>query len=143
MKLLIIDDCPEIVEILSVAIELSGHKADKAYDGIEAVEHLQNNSYDVVITDAAMPRMGGVEVCKLLKSKFPHISIIGMSGSFQSLQELKTAGADFCLSKPFKIHELEGALENLSHPSSLNFDSCKGMSGRRLLSGRALACGCP
>jgi len=59
MKLLVVDDSPEIVEILSFSMELSGYGVDGANDGIEAVERLQNNSYDVVITDAEMPRMNG------------------------------------------------------------------------------------
>jgi len=113
MKLLIVDDCIEVVNILTSFLELSGYKIDKALDGIEAVELLRNNSYDVVITDAEMPRMGGVELCKFIKSDFPAIYIIGISGSFYALAELKAAGADICFSKPFHIDEIEKVIENL------------------------------
>jgi DNA-binding response OmpR family regulator len=123
MKLLIIDDCSENVEILSTAMELSGHRVDEAYDGIEAIERLQNDSYDVVIVDAEMPRMGGVEVCKFLKSRFLDVYVIGMSGCLLSMIELKDAGADICLSKPFHIELLEEIIENLYHRSLPNFDS--------------------
>jgi DNA-binding response OmpR family regulator len=123
MKLLIVDDYAEIVEILSTTMELSGHWVDEAYDGIEAIERLQNDSYDVVIVDAEMPRMGGVEVCKFLKSQFPDVYVIGMSGCFLSMIELKDAGADICLSKPFRIELVEEIIENLYHSSLPNFDS--------------------
>jgi CheY-like chemotaxis protein len=123
MKLLIVDDYAEIVEILSAAMELSGHWVDEAYDGIEAIERLQNDSYDVVIVDAEMPRMGGVEVCKFLKSQFPDVYIIGMSGSFRALKELKKAGADVCLSKPFHIDVVEEIIENLYWTSMPDFGS--------------------
>ena len=123
MKILIIDDYSEIVETLSSAMELSGHWVDDAYDGIEAVERLQNDSYDVVIVDAEMPRMGGVEVCKFLRSQFPDTYVIGMSGCFRSLIELKDAGADLCLSKPFRIELIEEIIENLYRTSLPNFDS--------------------
>ncbi len=123
MKLLVVDDSAEIVELLSYAVELSGHEADRAYDGIEAVRQLQNNRYDVVITDAEMPGMSGMEVCKLLKSQFPDVYIIGISGAFQALKALKDAGADICLSKPFNIHEVTEIIDNIIHPVLLTYDS--------------------
>jgi CheY-like chemotaxis protein len=112
MKMLVIDDCQAVLEIVSIILKLSGHAVDEAYDGIEAVKRLQENSYDVVITDFQMPGMGGVEVCNFLKSQFPGVYIIGMSGSSHALKELKDAGADVCLSKPFQLRELEEAIEN-------------------------------
>ena len=113
MKLLIVDDCVDIVNILSSFLELSGHEADKALDGIEAAELLRNNSYDVVITDAEMPRMGGAELCKFIKSDFPATYVIGMSGSFQALNDFKAAGSDICFAKPFHLDEMENAVENI------------------------------
>ena len=59
---------------------------------MEAIELLRNNTYDVVITDAEMPRMNGIEVCKFLRAKFPDVYIIGISGSFHALKEFKDAG---------------------------------------------------
>lgn len=113
MKLLIVDDSVDIVNILSSFLELSGYETDKALDGIDAVELLRNNSYNVVITDAEMPRMDGMALCEFIKSDFPATHIIGMSGSFQALNKLKSAGADICFSKPFHIDEIEQAIENL------------------------------
>jgi len=113
MKLLIVDDCVDIVNILSSFLELSGHEIDKALDGIEAAELLRNNSYDVVITDAEMPRMGGAELCRHIKSDFPATYVIGMSGSFQALNDFKAAGADICFAKPFHLDEMENAVENI------------------------------
>ena len=63
MKLLVVDDCIEIVKILSSVLELSGYEVDEAYNGIEAIEHLKHNTYDAVITDAEMPRLGGDKCC--------------------------------------------------------------------------------
>ena len=117
MKLLIVDDYAEIVEILSTAMDLCGHWVDEAYDGIEAIESLQNDSYDVVIVDAEMPRMGGVEVCKFLKSQFPDVFVIGISACFRALKELKNAGTDICLLKPFCIDVVEEIIGNLYCPA--------------------------
>ena len=112
MKLLVVDDNRDLVEVLSTILKLSGHGVYEAYDGTEAVERLQENCYDIVITDAQMPVMGGVEVCNFLKAQFPGIYIIGISGSSRALEELKEAGADICLSKPVDVNELEEAVEN-------------------------------
>jgi DNA-binding response OmpR family regulator len=132
MKLLIVDDCVDIVNILSSFLELSGHEIDKAQNGIEAAELLRNNSYDVVITDGEMPRMNGVELCKVIKSDFPATYIIGMTGSFHALDAFKAAGADICFSKPFHIDEIENAIEEIFPswpldpvvPAGIN-DSCR------------------
>ena len=59
MRLLVVDDDPGIVNILSISLEESGYEVDEAHDGVEAVELLQNNSYDVAIVDAVMPKMNG------------------------------------------------------------------------------------
>ncbi|MGO9139357.1 MAG: response regulator [Syntrophales bacterium] len=115
MKLLVVDDSPDVVEVLSIILKLSGHGVDEACNGIEAVRRLQENSYDVVITDAQMPGMGGVEVCNFLKMQFPDVYIIGISGSSRGLKELKDAGAHICLAKPFQLDELEEAVENRVH----------------------------
>jgi DNA-binding response OmpR family regulator len=129
MKLLIVDDSLEIVDLLFSAMARSGHKVDKAYDGIEALERLKNNSYDVVITDAEMPRMGGVEVCHFLKAHFSAVFVIGISGCFRALKELKDAGADICLSKPFSILAVEEAIENRSFLSLPKFQEWETSTG--------------
>jgi DNA-binding response OmpR family regulator len=133
MKLLVVDDSPEIVEILSLFMEMSGYGVDGAHDGIEAVECLQHNSYDVVITDADMPRMNGIEVCKFLKEQFPGVYVIGMSGCYHTLNELKNAGADVCFSKPFNISEIEEVIENRFSPSLHTFDSAQSYYNSGLL----------
>ena len=112
MKMLVVDDSPSVVEILSAILKLSGHIVDGAYDGSEAAKRLQETSYDVVITDAQMPGMSGVEICRLLKSRFPDVYIIGISGNPHDLGKLKDAGADICLAKPFRVREVQEAVDN-------------------------------
>jgi len=119
MRMLVVDDDLNIVNILSSELKQSGHEVDEAYDGIDAVERLQQNSYDVAIVDAMMPKMGGPEVCRFIKSKFPTTYIIGMSGYAESLKKLKNEGADICFTKPFSIEQIQRALRIHFHSSSL------------------------
>lgn len=112
MKLLIVDDNPDILQILSAMITFFGHGVDEAGDGLEAIRLLQQGRYDVVVTDADMPRVDGVQLCKFLKAQLPDIRIIGMSGDLSSLKEMENAGADVCLPKPFGLDEFQSAIEN-------------------------------
>jgi DNA-binding response OmpR family regulator len=117
MKLLVVDDDPGIVDILSISLKESGYEVDYAHDGIEAVERLRNNSYDVAIIDAIMPKMNGTEVCKFVKSLSPNTYIIGISGYPDSLKKLKNEGADICFTKPFSIEQIKRAIKNKFHSS--------------------------
>jgi DNA-binding response OmpR family regulator len=111
MRMLVVDDDPGIVNILSLSLKQSGHEVDEAYDGTEAVTWLQSNSYDVAIIDAMMPKMNGAEVCKFIKSKSPTTYIIGTSGYPESLKKLKNEGADICFTKPFSIEQIQRAVK--------------------------------
>ena len=126
MKLLVVDDSSEFVEILSSTMKLSGHSVDGANDGAEAIELLRNNAYDVVITDAEMPRINGIEVCKFLRATFPNVYVIGMSGSSHALNDFKNAGADVCFFKPFSAYKME---EAIYHRSSHHTAAISGIVG--------------
>ncbi|HVO65827.1 MAG TPA: response regulator [Syntrophales bacterium] len=112
MRLLVVDDDPGIVNILSISLKESSYDVDEANDGVEAVELLQKNSYDVAIIDAIMPKMNGAEVCNFIKSHYPHIYVIGISGYPQSLEKLKNEGADICFTKPFSVVQINRAIKN-------------------------------
>ena len=119
MNILVVDDNSSIRYLVSSIIQLFGHGADEADDGLAAIQKLQKKQYDVVITDADMPNICGAEVCKFVKSHTPDIYIIGISGCSSSLNGLKEAGADICLSKPFSMHKLEEAIVNRFRSSRL------------------------
>jgi CheY-like chemotaxis protein len=118
VKLLVVDDNPDILQILSSMITLFGHGVDEAGDGLEAIGLLQQGRYDVVVTDADMPRVDGIQLCKFLKAQRPDIHVIGMSGDLSALKEMEDAGADICLPKPFGLDEFQLAIENRFHASS-------------------------
>jgi CheY-like chemotaxis protein len=117
MKLLVVDDHPGIVQVLSSVVTHIGHQADEAGGGFEAMEKLKSNRYDVVITDAEMPGGDGIKLCKYIKLRFPDVYVIGMSGNLYALQGLRDAGADVCLLKPFGMDELNEAIEKRKHSS--------------------------
>jgi DNA-binding response OmpR family regulator len=119
MRLLVVDDEPDMVYFLSLQLKESGHEVDEAYDGSEAITWIQNSTYDVVIIDASMPNMNGSEVCKFIKSHKLSTYIIGISGHPDFLKKLKNEGADICLIKPFSFDQIKRAVEN-QYRSSLS-----------------------
>jgi CheY-like chemotaxis protein len=119
MNFLVVDDNSSVRYVVSSIIKLFGHGTDEANDGLEAIQKLRKNQYDVVITDAEMPNMDGAELCKIVKSETPGIFIIGISGCPSFLDGLKEAGADICLSKPFSMHALEEAIGDRFRSSRL------------------------
>ncbi|HYA15304.1 MAG TPA: response regulator [Syntrophales bacterium] len=112
MRLLVVDDDPNVVNILSFSMKESGYEVDEANDGTEAIDLLQRNSYDIAIIDAIMPKMKGAEVCKFIKTHYPNIYVIGISGYPDSLKKLKNEGANICFTKPFNIDQIRRAIKN-------------------------------
>jgi DNA-binding response OmpR family regulator len=121
MNFLVVDDNPDILHLVSSILKLFGHGADEVNDGREAIQQFQNNRYDVVITDAEMPNIGGAELCKFLKSQSPSTYIIRISGCSSALKGLEEAGADICLSKPFSMYTLKGAIKSRFRSSVPNY----------------------
>jgi CheY-like chemotaxis protein len=128
MKLLVVDDHPGIVQVLSSVVTCIGHQADEAGGGFEAMERLKGNRYDVVITDAEMPGGDGVDLCKYIKSRFPDVYVVGMSGNLHALQSLRDAGADVCLLKPFGMDELNEAIDSRTHSSMSGLTSLRSVA---------------
>lgn len=111
MNLLIVDDNPEILFLLSSALKKYGHKVDVASNGPDALSQQKTNGYDIIITRAEMQKIDGIGLCRQLRHEFPELTIIGITGS-HALMELKEAGADVCLSKPFSIDVLDTVIKN-------------------------------
>ena len=95
MNFLVVDDNSSVRYLVSSIIKLFGHGADEANDGLEAIQKLRKNQYDVVITDAEMPNVNGAELCKIVKSEAPGIYIIGISGSPSSLKWAQGSGSGY------------------------------------------------
>ncbi|GIW65664.1 MAG: two-component system response regulator [Candidatus Parcubacteria bacterium] len=60
-KILLVDDTPEILEIVKIKLEQNGFMVDTANNGKEAIEKIKFNNYDLIILDVMMPEMDGIE----------------------------------------------------------------------------------
>lgn len=107
MKILVVDDDREIVE--SIAIFLSGENYEvlKAYNGIDALELLSENTVHLMILDIMMPRLDGIKTLMRLRET-KNIPVILLSAKSEDADKILglTAGADDYVTKPFNPSEL-------------------------------------
>ncbi len=116
LKILLVEDNPVNQKVALRLIEKIGYRTDLASNGIEAIEAVQSNEYDVVFMDLLMPEMDGLEASKQIKELTTNKSrpkIIAMTAnSMLGDRELcMDAGMDDYISKPIRIDELETALD--------------------------------
>jgi CheY-like chemotaxis protein len=105
-----VDDEEAIRENVGEILELLGHNGDVAKSGKEALEYLENNHYDIVITDIGMPEMCGWELADIINKKFDRkmkVAIVSGWGLEIDETEKKEHNVLFVLEKPFNILQLK------------------------------------
>lgn len=114
--ILVVDDEEELRDLIRHVLERAGYTVSGARNGIEASQLLAQQAFTVVVTDMLMPDQDGLELIAELKSKYPTVKIVAMSGggqigSDQYLSMAKGFGADVLLRKPFTHQTLLAAVK--------------------------------
>ncbi|MGB0845376.1 MAG: PP2C family protein-serine/threonine phosphatase [Thiolinea sp.] len=123
MKILLVDDALDMRLVMKRTLTLMGHDVTVAEDGEAAWELLQQDSFQVVITDWVMPRLDGPGLCRRIReSSFPHylyiIMLTGLSGKPNLIAGMD-AGADDFTNKPIERDEVEVLLRAAERVISL------------------------
>jgi two-component system, OmpR family, KDP operon response regulator KdpE len=107
MRILIVDDEPQITRVLRTSLVSNGHEVTVARDGADALEKFLKAEPDLVITDLAMPGMDGIELTKEIRER-SDVPIIVLSVRSNDLFKVAAMdeGADDYITKPFSIQEL-------------------------------------
>ncbi|MFQ6038230.1 MAG: sigma-54-dependent transcriptional regulator, partial [Candidatus Aminicenantales bacterium] len=108
-KILVIDDEKSILDLLSVVFEKEGYKVETCLSATRAVELLDGQDFDLIISDIKMPRMSGLELLKYVRDNRPAIPIVLITayGTIkQAVEALKAGAADYVV-KPFDVEELK------------------------------------
>jgi DNA-binding NtrC family response regulator len=79
-NILLVDDEKDFVEMLSMRLEDAGDKVTPAYDGSMCLEKLKETPIDVIILDIKMPGMDGIQALREIKSRYPLIEVILLTG---------------------------------------------------------------
>ncbi len=114
INILIVDDEKAVADLLKDCISDEKRAIDVCYDGLEGIDHIQNNLYDLIIVDLVMPKVGGLDVLKYAKKANPDVLVIIITG-YASLETAITAvreGAYDYIRKPCKLEEMRIAVDN-------------------------------
>lgn len=113
MKILLVDDEPEICLLLKAILLRHGMTSTGVYSLAEARQTLELGDYDGVFLDVNLPDGKGYELIPELKAKFPSARVIVISAMDQERTSSLNAGADLFLSKPFDRHTVLGSLQQV------------------------------
>ncbi|MFH2055341.1 MAG: response regulator [bacterium] len=110
---LIVDDNPNMTALLVEMFELLHHSCKEAGDGNAALDLIDSNNFDLVVTDLKMPQMSGVELLQAIKDRRPKLPVVVISGYNVRSSEGKVLEglADEFLNKPFKIADIQSLAE--------------------------------
>jgi two-component system OmpR family response regulator len=105
--ILIVDDDPQIRQVLRVALKQAGHSVTEAGDGAEALAKARNGRADLIVLDIGLPRMDGLEVCRTLRAErdTPVLFLTARDDEIDRVLAFEM-GADDYVAKPFSPREL-------------------------------------
>lgn len=115
MKILIVDDDKDIVELLSIYVKNEGYEVEKAYNGKEAITKIHTNpDIDLMILDVMMPQLDGMAVVREVR-KDSQIPILMLSAKTDDLDKIQglVQGADDYVTKPFNPLEVMARVKSL------------------------------
>ncbi|MBI9065809.1 MAG: sigma-54-dependent Fis family transcriptional regulator [Salinivirgaceae bacterium] len=120
-KILVIDDERSIRNTLKEILEYEKHEVEIASDGMEGLELLKKNTYDVALLDIKMPEMDGMEVLEIVTKDYPDLQVIMISGHGNvdtAVKAVKMGAYDF-IEKPLDLNRLLVTIRNAMDRSEL------------------------
>ena len=127
-KILVVDDDKELVKMLCSYFNMKQYETITATDGMEVLNKIKMKP-DIILLDINMPRMDGIEVCRLIRSKVlcPILFLTARVDEDDKINGLLSGGDDY-ITKPFRIQELRARVaahlrrEKREHHSTLSFE---------------------
>ena len=84
LQIMVVDDDESIRETLGLVLQMSGYETVTASNGFDALLQLKRSLPAIVLSDLNMPQMSGFELLSVVRRRFPQISVIAMSGAYQT-----------------------------------------------------------
>ena len=115
MKLLIVEDEPQLARLLQLECQFEGYEVEVAHDGEEGLEHLVTGAYDLALIDWMMPKMNGIDLVKAVRKEGLDLPIIMLTAKNSLEDKLGgfEVGIDDYVTKPFHTEELLARIQIL------------------------------
>ncbi|GII57456.1 DNA-binding response regulator [Planotetraspora thailandica] len=115
VRVLVVDDEPDLVEVLSAVLRYEGWSVRTASDGLTAVAEAREFRPDAVLLDVMLPDIGGLEVLRRLRAEAPHVCVLFLTAKDAVEDRIAgiTAGGDDYVTKPFSLEEVLARLRGL------------------------------
>ena len=106
-KVLVIEDDPEIVDLLEIHLKDLSCELIKSYSGEDGLAKVKSNSLDLIILDIMLPGIDGMEVCRQIRSEKINVPVLMLTAKAEEIDKVLglEIGADDYLTKPFSIRE--------------------------------------
>ncbi|MBT3354442.1 MAG: response regulator, partial [Candidatus Scalindua sp.] len=127
IRVLVVDDEPKICHLIEELLKLEGYQVDVSFSGMDALQMLKRDDYQMMLTDLKMPGIDGLELIKKAKVESPEIRAIMVTGyatvdtAVQSLRH----GVDDYITKPFNIFELKKAVKQTLHTRQVAMENAQ------------------
>jgi two-component system response regulator ResD len=107
-RILVVDDDATLAEVVIGYLERAGHEARHVSDGREALDAVAADPPDLIVLDLMLPEIDGIEVCRQVRIKHPHLAILMLTALGEAEDRIAglEVGADDYVTKPFSPREL-------------------------------------
>ena len=119
MRLLVIEDEKDLNEIITESLRKAGYEVDACYDGDSADAYMASEDYDLIVLDLNLPGMDGMTLLRSLREHDRDTAVLILSARSEVTDKVAglDAGANYYLSKPFHLDELEACVRSLTRRS--------------------------
>ncbi|HEX9373808.1 MAG TPA: response regulator [Roseiflexaceae bacterium] len=115
MRILVVDDNRDILELIQRVLQTYGHDVVIARDGLEALQQEANAQPDLVVLDVNLPALDGWEVCRRIKARRDvPVMLLTVRAERADLERSRAAGANDHLPKPFDIADFLNHIDRLA-----------------------------
>lgn len=115
MEILIVDDEPQVAEVLAKSLSRQGHRTTVVHSGMEALERLRTTAPDAMFLDVSMPGMNGLDVMAEVRRLKPSLAVVVITGhaTADEVERMKSMGAVDVIQKPSALTHYHHAIERL------------------------------
>jgi CheY-like chemotaxis protein len=115
MEILIVDDEPQVAEVLAASLKRQGHATTVVNSGADALDRLRTLAFDAMFLDVSMPGMNGLDVMAQVRRLRPALAVVVITGhaTADEIEDVKRMGAVDVIQKPSALTHYHEAIERL------------------------------